>query len=274
MAYKQKDQSIISGTSAHKSALKKAAAEKSAMKWQWPWQTSPPPNNQGGGGGGGNQSRDWDAKDMKKAAQGQGSGKSLNELVAMRKKETKNSNQWKKIQNAINEQMGVKKRYDIDPDVVKTDKKGRKRSESTTDLRGATDTVKYDKKGRKRKEIDQMNRSTYDAATQTGESGLGMQTTTRKYNKKGERKGKIKTRYSMGTDTKKDDKRTASKIGKRKQKIRTVAPSKGKRGTVTREKDYTKGRKAGTSVTKVRQKGKLFGKGGLIGNKKVDVDLT
>tara|TARA_Y100000361_G_C11132816_1_gene330048 strand:+ start:616 stop:1389 length:774 start_codon:yes stop_codon:yes gene_type:complete len=257
MAYKQKDQSIIAGTSAHKSALKKAS-HGSSHNYGSPHQ----------------QGRDWNAKDMKKAAQGQHSGKSLNELIAMRKNVAKGSNEYNKIQNAINKQMGSSKRYDVGPDVTKTDKKGRVRSESTTDLRGATDTVKYDRKGRKRKEVDQMNRSTYDAATQTGRSGLGMQTTTRKYKKDGTQKRKIKTRYSMGTDTKKDDKRTVTTMGKRKQKFKTVDPSAGKRGTVEKTKHYTKGRKAGTSKTTVRQKGKLFGKGGLLGKKKVDVDYS
>ena len=78
----------------------------------------------------------------------------------------------------------------------------------------------------------------------------------------------------MGTDTKKDDKRTVTTMGKRKQKFKTVDPSAGKRGTVEKTKHYTKGRKAGTSKTTVRQKGKLFGKGGLLGKKKVDVDYS
>tara|TARA_R110002020_G_scaffold457418_1_gene674314 strand:+ start:580 stop:1338 length:759 start_codon:yes stop_codon:yes gene_type:complete len=252
MAYKQKDQSIIAGSSAHKSALKKASHGSSHNYGS--------PHHQG-------HTRDWDSKDMKSASQGQHSGKSLNELVAMRKGVAKGSNQYNKIQNAINKQMGVSKRYDVGADSTKTNKKGRVKSESTTDLRGATDTKKYDKKGRVRKTTDQSNRSTYDAASQTGSSGLGMQETTKKFKKSGEAKRKTKTRYSMGTDTKKDDKRTVTTMGKRKQKQKTVDPSEGKRGTVTKTKHFTKGKKAGTSKTKVRQKGKLFGK-------KVEVDYS
>tara|TARA_R110000823_G_scaffold313574_1_gene441395 strand:- start:37 stop:978 length:942 start_codon:yes stop_codon:yes gene_type:complete len=111
--------------------------------------------------------------------------------------------------------------------------------------------------------ISTTNRSTYDPKTGKGSSGLGMETTTG--NKKG---NKRTTTHSMGTDTKKDDKVTKTKIGKNKQTHKSTNADLHSGGVGTsKTKHYTKGKKAGTSETKERQKGKLFGK-------KVEVDYS
>ena len=90
-----------------------------------------------------------------------------------------------------------------------------------------------------------------------------MKETTRKFKKDGTQRRKVKTTYSMGTDTKKDDKRVTTKVGKRKQTIKTRESD----GTRSKTKHFTKGKKAGTSVTRERKKGQLFGR-------KVDVDYS
>ena len=111
--------------------------------------------------------------------------------------------------------------------------------------------------------ISTTNRSTYDPKTGKGSSGLGMETVTG--NKKG---NKRTTTHSMGTDTKKDDKVTKTKIGKNKQTLKSTNEDLYSGGVGTsKTKHYTKGKKAGTSETKERQKGKLFGK-------KVEVDYS
>ena len=111
--------------------------------------------------------------------------------------------------------------------------------------------------------ISTTNRSTYDPKTGKGSSGLGMETVTG--NKKG---NKRTTTHSMGTDTKKDDKVTKTKIGKNKQTTKRTNADLHSGGVGTsKTKEYTRGKKAGTSETKERQKGKLFGK-------KVEVDYS
>jgi len=252
MAYKQKAQSIHAGTSSHKSALKMAAAS---------------PNKAATPAYGG--TKTWEEGMT-------ASGGTLNDLVAKRKGLKKGSAEYNEVQNKINKALGSKKVHSggtpsskpYAPHTPKVDveKKGGKVTATETSARGEKDSTTVDRKGRVRKTVDQTNRSTYNPDTQTGSSGLGMQTTTKKFKKSGKSK-KTKTTYSMGTDTKKDDKRTVTTMGKRKQKERTVDPSEGKRGTVTKTKHYTKGKKAGTSKTRVRKKGQLFGR-------KVDVDYS
>ena len=249
MAYKQKAQSIHAGTSSHKSALKMAAAS---------------PNKAATPAYGG--TKTWEEGMT-------ASGGTLNDLVAKRKGLKKGSAEYNEVQNKINKALGSKKVHSggtpsskpYAPHTPKVDveKKGGKVTATETSARGEKDSTTVDSKGRVRKTVDQTNRSTYNPDTQTGSSGLGMQTTTKKFKKSGEAKRKTKTSYSMGTDTKKDDKRVTTTIGKRKQKSR----ERDSDGTITKTKHYTKGKKAGTSKTRVRQKGKLFGK-------KVDVDYS
>ena len=146
---------------------------------------------------------------------------------------------------------------------------GRGSKTYSTSADGKTNTVTKNRAdGSVRKVKESKNRSTWDPETGTGSSGLGMQTTTTKRKKDGSQRGKQKTTYSMGTDSKKDDKVTKSKVGKRKQtsKTKNADLHSGGKGT-SKTKHYTKGKKAGTSVTKERKKGQLFGK-------KVDVDYS
>ena len=146
---------------------------------------------------------------------------------------------------------------------------GRGSKTYSTSADGKTNTVTKNRAdGSVRKVKESKNRSTWDPETGTGSSGLGMQTTTTKRKKDGSQRGKQKTTYSMGTDSKKDDKVTKSKVGKRKQTLKTKNDDlhSGGKGT-SKTKHYTKGKKAGTSVTKERKKGQLFGK-------KVDVDYS
>lgn len=249
MAYKQKAQSIHAGTSSHKSALKMAAAS--------PKKAATPAY-----GG----TKTWEEGMT-------ASGGTLNDLVAKRKGLKKGSAEYNEVQNKINKALGSKKvhsggtssskPYAPHTPKVEVEKKRGKVTATETSARGEKDSATVDRKGRVRKTVDQTNRSTYNPDTKTGSSGLGMQTTTKKFKKSGEAKRKTKTSYSMGTDTKKDDKRVTTTIGKRKQKTR----ERGSDGTITKTKDYTKGKKAGTSKTKVRKKGQLFGR-------KVDVDYS
>jgi hypothetical protein len=195
------------------------------------------------------------------------SGGTLNDLVAKRKTLEKGSREWNVNQNAINKALGSKKRHDVadkPADTSKTSKVTGRTTTTTTDDKGAVDTTVTRKDGSVKKTIDQTNRSTWDPETQTGSSGLGIQETTKKYKRSGKPKKKTKTTYSMGTDTKKDDKVVKIKIGKRKQKHKEIDPTAG---TVTKTKHFTKGKRAGTSKTRVRKKGKLFGR-------KVDVDYS
>jgi|21_taG_2_1085346.scaffolds.fasta_scaffold07660_4 hypothetical protein len=199
------------------------------------------------------------------------SGGTLNDLVAKRKTLEKGSREWNVNQNAINKALGSKKRYDVadkPADTSKTSKVTGRTTTTTTDDKGAVDTTVTRKDGSVKKTVDQTNLSTYDAEKGTGSSGLGMKETTKKYKRSGKPRKKTTTTYSMGTDTKKDDKKVTTKVGKRKQTTKTKNDDlySGGKGT-SKTKHYTKGKKAGTSVTKERKKGQLFGR-------KVDVDYS
>ena len=246
MAFKMKGPSMHMGTSSYKKAHADATMKKKASAYKKHSDSAYKSNH-----------TDWSKADMSSG----GSGKSLNELVKMRSGVAKGSNEYNKIQNAINKQMGKGPQREIKADT--TEKKGRKTVEKTTDLKGATDTTTKRKDGTVKKQVDQTNLSTYDAKKGTGSSGMGMKETTRKFDKKGKQKNKVKTTYSMGTDTKKDDKRVTTKIGKRKQ----VTKTRESDGSRSKTKDFTKGKRAGTSVTRERKKGQLFGR-------KVDVDYS
>ena len=135
---------------------------------------------------------------------------------------------------------------------TKTFTKGKRAGTTKTKVRAKGQLFGRDPS--KAKTVTKTNRSTWDPATGTGSSGLGMETLTTKGNKQ-------KTEYSMGTDSKKDDKVTKSKVGKRKQTSKTTNANLEGGGTGTsKTKHYTKGKKAGTSVTKERKKGQLFGR--------------
>jgi len=149
-------------------------------------------------------------------------------------------------------------------DTTKKNKLTGRTTTTATDDKGAVDTTVTRKDGSVKKTVDQTNLSTYDAEKGTGSSGMGIKETTKKYKRSGKPKKRTKTTYSMGTDTKKDDKKVTTKVGKRKQKTKEIDPTAG---TVTKTKHFTKGKKAGTSKTRVREKGKIFGK-------KVNVDYS
>ena len=221
------------------------------------------------------------------------SGGKLNELVAKRKTLEKGSREWNITQNKINEALGSKKRYDVGDEPTATSKTNKVTGRTTTTTspneRGEKDSVTTTRKGRLTKTVDQENLSTYDPKTQTGSSGLGMKETTQRYKRSGDAKRRSKTTYSMGTDTTADDivqiKKKARKIGGRAvtktkggttgAKSKTVVrgekggrwtqkdKSKDAAGTVTK----TKHKKVGTSVTRQRKKGQLFGR-------KVDIDYS
>ena len=262
MAFKMKGSPMHYGTSAHKSALKKASPMTKTWKEAYA-------------------DRDMD----------QYGGMSESEYIAEAKRqkaEHAKTGKWD-VPAAKPGQGGSGGGQGGKAPQVDVEKKGGRVTATETSARGEKDSATVDRKGRVRKTVDQTNLSTWDPDTQTGSSGLGMKTTTQKYKKSGEAKRRSKTTYSKGTDSKRDDKVTitkkARKVGGRavtKTKDRAtgaksktvVRGAKGNRwtqksksrdaqGTVTK----TKYKKDGTEVTRQRKKGQLFGK-------KVDVDYS
>jgi len=263
MAFKMNGSPMHYGTSAHKSALKKASPMTKTWKEAYA-------------------SRDMD----------QYGGMSEGDYIAEAKRqktEHAKTGKWD-VPAAKPAQGGQPAKPAPKVDV---EKKGGRVTATETSARGEKDSATVDKKGRLRKTVDQENLSTYDAKTQTGSSGLGMKETTQRYKKSGDAKRRSKTTYSKGTDSKRDDKVTKTKSARKpggrsvsKTKDRAtgakskmaVKGAKGNRatqvhktkdaaGTVTKTKHYTTGKKTGTSKTKERKKGQLFGR-------KVDVDYS
>ena len=254
MAYKQKTQSIIQGTSTHKSAVK------SAMTYSSPKKANA-------------SNAVWSKAN--EASKTQNDGVSLNDLVAKRKTLTKGSNDYNINQNAINKAMGNSKRYDVEPvaeekattpTVTETRKDGSTKADTKTvsdpnapdfDPDRTMDVAsKYRKDGSKKSDVTTANESTYNAKTGEGSSGMGETDTKTRYKKSGEARRRQVSTGDMGTDNIGDDAKRVTKTGKRNTKVKTKAPGVG----TTKTKTRTKGRKAGQTVTKVREKGQLFGR--------------
>ena len=263
MAFKMKGSPMHMGTASHASALK---AHTSALKKTTAsplTKTSAFKAGEVAYGG----TRTW--KEGQEA-----SGGTLNDLVAKRKTLKKGSNEWKANQNAINEALGSKKRYDVEetkkaapePTVTETDKKGRVRSDTKTVAdpnapdfdpdRTMDVSSKYRKDGSLKSDVTTRNESTYDAETGEGSSGMGETDTKTRYKRSGDARRRQVTTGDMGTSDISDDAKRITKTGKRKTKVKTKTPGVG----TTKTKTFTRGKRAGQTVTRVRKKGQLFGR--------------
>ena len=261
MGFKLPGKSIISGTSAHRSALKMRADENAASALKQ--------RVKGG-------TKTW--KQGEKAAES--TGRDLNALVTERKKYKKGSDEYNAVQNQINKALGSKKRHGVTTEA--TDTKGKKTSEEKTTPGISTKKVteKKRKSGEVKKRVTDIDReegygdkkvvekfrkggerkrSKIIEEGVTTKRGTTDKTTKKKYTKEGTVK---KTKVKYKTDT--DDQKGYEIKGKVKRKydaegnvIKTKKVEReGGRRTVTKTKD-------GETTTKSRRtlKGFFTGKG-------------
>ena len=262
MGFKLPGKSIISGTSAHRSALKMRADENAASALKQ--------RVKGG-------TKTW--KQGEKAAES--TGRDLNALVTERKKYKKGSDEYNAVQNQINKALGSKKRHGVTTEA--TDTRGKKTSDVKTTPGVGTKTVteKTRPSGEVKKKVTEFDREEgYGGETKRVEKfrkgggkkslkvvkedlktkkGTTDKTVKIKYTKEGVKK---KSKVKFKTDT--DDKKGHEIKGKVKRKyddegnlIKTKQIEReGGRRTVTTTKD-------GVTTTKSRRtlKGFLTGKG-------------